>query len=244
MTKTRNSLLQPLIVGDGRLARHWKHYLDLKSLPFLEWHRGLGVSFAAFANDHAQTIGSVYVLISDAALATFFAEHRADLPIETPWFHASGALVITGMTDAHPLMTFSQDLYSLAQYEGITITSVERGDALAPLLGNLNNMMVQILAEEKARYHALCVLGAAGTGALWQWLETEYQKLGIAPPAWHPYQKQIFENLSAQGRAAITGPWVRGDKVTIEKNQNALAGSPGETLYKILKGIYDEHAKH
>lgn len=234
----------PLIVGDGRLARHWKHYLKLNHLSFLQWNRSDSVSFSTFARLHAEQISCVYVLISDSVIEPFYLQHRDVLPSGIAWFHASGASVLNGMIDAHPLMTFSLNLYEdLKVYQSLSFVTTYDIQDLEPLLGNLKNKVIQISPKQKPLYHALCVLGAAGTGALWAMLEDEWRKLGIEPASWHVYQDQVFSNLLREGKRGITGPWVRGDKDTTLKNQNALSPMAKE-LYVLLKGIFDEHAQH
>ncbi|HVJ65441.1 MAG TPA: DUF2520 domain-containing protein [Bdellovibrionota bacterium] len=232
-----------MIVGSGRLARHWKHYLQLEGLPFYEWSRRDSERLADFVK--TRTIGAVYLLISDASLEPFYREHRSLLPASVPWFHASGALVIEGMLDAHPMMTFAEELYDLECYRSLSITTAAPVAALeSTLFADLQNVITTIAPEDKARYHALCVLGAAGTGALWTLLEKEWQALGITPTQWRPYQAQIFANLLSQGRRAITGPWVRGDQVTTTRNFEALESPSSRKLYETLKGVFDEYREH
>jgi len=242
MNRTSSTSL-PLIIGSGRLARHWKHYLNLEGLPFYEWSRRDPLRLADYVK--GRNVGAVYLLLSDAALEPFYREHRTLLPASVRWFHASGALVVEGMIDAHPMMSFAEELYELERYRSISITTAAPVAALeSTLFADLQNVITPIAAEDKARYHALCVLGAAGTGALWTLLEKEWQALGIGPAQWRPYQAQIFANLVSQGRHAITGPWVRGDQVTTAKNFEALESPSARKLYETLKGVFDEYREH
>lgn len=244
MRDTLNSI--PLIVGDGRLARHWKHYLTLENLPYIEWARTLSSqSFAEFVAPLKSRISCVYLLVSDAAIEPFYLEHKATLPESTPWCHASGALTVAGVLDAHPLMTFSHEFYELERYRAISVVSASPLKSLQQtLLRGLSNKLMSIKESDKALYHALCVLGGAGTGALWSFLEREWASVGVSKDAWHPYQKQVFENLYLHGKKAITGPWGRGDVKTTEKNQKSLRSDDAKNLYGILKGIHDEYGQH
>jgi 2-dehydropantoate 2-reductase len=243
--KQRTTPSIPLIIGNGRLARHWKHYLDLEQVKYLGWNRSSSLRLAEFLPQYHSQISCVYLLISDSAIEGVYKEHRSLLPHSTLWFHASGALNIETMHDAHPMMTFADELYDLETYRAISFTTASDLKLIeTTLLFDLQNIVSKISPDEKARYHALCVLGAAGTGSLWSLLEKEWQSMGMPPSAWKPYQAQIFANLISQGSRAITGPWVRGDDQTTSANLNSLGNGPAEKLYQVLKGVFDEYREH
>lgn len=234
-----------LIVGDGKLARHWQHYLSLKSIPYLSWSRKENLPFEQFVQANKARVAAVYLLISDTALAKFFDEYKNLFDASVSWFHASGALSLAGMIDAHPMMSFADELYDLDVYEKIPFTTTAKNiQNLNILLRGLPNKVNQIEVMDKPLYHALCVLGAAGTNVLWSALTNELSKLGISRDATQQYQDQIFKNLKEYGVKAITGPWVRRDVQTQQLNVESLSALELKNTYVSLKKVYDELAKH
>jgi hypothetical protein len=49
-----------------------------------------------------------------------------------------------------------------------------------------------------------------------------------------PYLERVSQNIHVDVATALTGPWIRGDIKTIERNQNALAGTPLRALYSAM----------
>src|SRR4051812_14973955 len=105
---------QYLIIGNGRVARHSCHYLSLLNIPVLQWHRPQPV---ARLEELLPQATHVLVLISDQAIEPFITEHLQGSPAVK--VHFSGALVSELAYGAHPLMTFSNTLYTLDKYQSI-----------------------------------------------------------------------------------------------------------------------------
>lgn len=158
--------------------------------------------------------------------------------------HFSGALVTPLAFGAHPLMTFGPDLYSLEKYKSIPFV-VEEGTAeFSQLLPGLPNRHVLLKPEQKALYHALCVMGGNFTCLLWQKVFDRFaQDFGFAPDVAFPYMQQQMENLMLDYKSALTGPLARGDQATIEKNLAALAGDPFEDVYRAFVSAYEREKK-
>ncbi len=78
------------------------------------------------------------------------------------------------------------------------------------------------------------------TSLLWESVYREFEaELGLPKAALLPYMERIFANLAA-AEGVATGPLVRGDMTTIERNLAALDGNPLEDIYRAflrLSGI-------
>ena len=230
------SLKQPqgasyLIVGSGRLATHLSYYFSLLDIKFLTWKRK--EDFKKL-QDHLVLKPIVLLAISDSALLQFYDENLADHML--PVVHFSGALSTSKMISCHPLMTFGKTLYSIDTYKSIFF-AVTGTETVQDILPALPNSSFKLKAEDKALYHALCVLSAAGAQKIWSQSENILTSLGVPPKAFSPYVKQIAENYVASGSQALTGPWTRGDEKTISQNLTALSYKSDSLhqVYKILK---------
>ena len=60
----------------------------------------------------------------------------------------------------------------------------------------------------------------------------------MSPTIAHSYLLQQTTNLIANSSTALTGPLVRNDKATIEKNIAALAEDPFQEIYKSFVACY------
>jgi predicted short-subunit dehydrogenase-like oxidoreductase (DUF2520 family) len=214
-----------LLIGSGRLHKHLAHYFSLLNLPFLTWDRHQSSNQLP---DLLSQADQVWLLISDSQIEEFAKENLAHY--SGTIIHCSGAMNIAGMVDVHPLMTFATELYSLKQYESITFVSAHPG--AKSLLLDLPNAVLNIPAEKKALYHALCVSSGNFTTLLWQEAGRGFAELGLPPEAWHPYLKQITHNLIESFESALTGPIARQDLVTMQKNIQSLEGSRLQKIYR------------
>lgn len=219
---------QYLIVGNGRVARHFRHYFSLLNIPVLHWHRpqpALRLKELLSAATH------VLLLISDQAIEPFIAEYlhnTAALRI-----HFSGALVSKQAHGAHPLMTFNTGLYTLDKYQSIPFVMDAAAPAFETLLPGLPNRHVTLAPELKAKYHALCVLSGNFSCLLWQkFFEALTSEFHLPADIGHAYLRQQMENLLEDYRSAFTGPLARGDTATIKKNLAALEGDPFQNIYQ------------
>jgi predicted short-subunit dehydrogenase-like oxidoreductase (DUF2520 family) len=215
------------IIGDGRMARHMKHYLELSGASVTSYSRSKSTISAQASLERCDVI---LLLITDSAIETFILENP--FLRNKKLIHFSGALVTPLCQGFHPLMTFGQELYDLQAYERIAFIC-EQGDLsfeeLFPMLPNPHH---RIDPELKPLYHSLCVLSGNFTVMLWQKFFTELErKTGVPGSAGVPYLRQIAANIEANPRTALTGPVQRGDAKTIAANLHALQGDPFREVY-------------
>lgn len=214
-----------LLIGRGRLARHLHHYLSSLNLQVKQWHRQ--------SPEPLETLlpGCSHVLlaIQDSAIETFVAQHP-QLQNRT-LVHFSGSLQTPLAWGCHPLMSFSQQLYSPQEYGEIHFI-VDQGappfEQLLPGLPNPHHFMEPSL---KARYHAECVLSGNFTSMLWShFFEVLEARLGLPRSAALPYLRRIAANLESES-SPLTGPLARGDRETVRRNLEALEGDPYQGVY-------------
>jgi predicted short-subunit dehydrogenase-like oxidoreductase (DUF2520 family) len=242
--RTGTDMLNYAIVGGGRLARHFSQYFQLLDIPHTRWTRHRDSSFNSFELPDAEqrlrkTIvdaDCVLLLVSDNAIGTLLKQYP--FLHEKQLVHCSGALSFPGVVGAHPLMTFADDLYQLETYQSVPFM-LEAGHSFADLFPALPNQHFSISVEEKARYHAMCVMAGNFPQILWKSISDRFeQQFELPAETLHPYLKQLATNFSQQPESALTGPLVRNDVQTIERNLGALAGDPMQDLYRAFVEYY------
>lgn len=217
-----------LLIGNGRVGRHFQHYFSLLSIPFLTWQRSEPV---VQLQRKLHKSSHVLILIADDAIEQFIGSHLQD--ISAIRLHFSGSLVTDAAYGIHPLMSFSQHLYTLEHYQAIPFVIDHDAPAFDILLPGLPNQHVRLHKILKPKYHALCVMSGNFSCLLWQklffGLENEFHlPMTIA----QPYFKQHMKNLLEHPHTALTGPLARGDIATIEKNIAALEDDPFQKIYQ------------
>ena len=236
------------LLGDGRLARHMRHYLGLLELPCSGWARNGASSF----NTHTESdpalrlratiapASHVLLLVADDAVA--------DLLRKYPFLHgrtlvhSAGALSLPGVAGAHPLMTFAGRFYSLEQYRQMPFL-VEHGFVFSDILPGLPNPHHTVRVEQKALYHALCVMAGNFPQLLWQAASQRFeQQLQVPASVLEPYLRQVLENYLADPQGALTGPLARGDRQTVARNLAALEHDPLAGLYQAFVDAYQPAA--
>lgn len=227
-----------LIIGSGRTAKNWQHYLQLLNIPVNSWNR---------KQPHADLktlIGKsshILLLISDSAIESFYKEHT--ILAEKTCIHFSGALEIPWVHSVHPLASFTDKLLDLNSYKNITLVSTSEKTA-TELIPGLGNPFHKIKSSDKARYHALCVMGGNFSVLLWQKVSAEFAKLGLPPEAEKPYRQMIFNNIQSDLQNSLTGPISRKDDITIFKNLDSLSGDKYQKIYlAFLKAHYPKAAE-
>jgi hypothetical protein len=222
-----------LLIGSGRLARHLAHWqtLNQNSHQLLTWSRKEPVSELM---SHLEKKPLIWLAISDSALIPFYNEYLAGKNLKV--VHFSGALHHNSMMSAHPLMTFTETLFENSFYRKIHFT-VSNCNELQEALPGFKNSYSKIFAAEKPFYHALCVAAGNFPQLLWNEVFRDAEHLKIPAEAFETYIRQVTENFIAQKSAALTGPLVRKDQVTIEKNIEALERD------KKLQSVYKTFAE-
>lgn len=166
------------------------------------------------------------------------------------------------IASAHPLKTFPSVTAAIDEEPGThwflegDVQAVER---LSQLISRLGDFPHAITSEGKAIYHAASVVACNYLSTLMdtalEMMEQASVDKTVAWSALRPLVYGTLNNIDKMGpEAALTGPIVRGDEVTVEKHMLALADSPeGERrLYAALglktvdlarrKGTIDESA--
>lgn len=227
--------MQYLLIGNGRVARHFKYYLQQQGLSVLTWHRGESRNCL---DDHLISATHILLLISDKAIETFIETHLLRAK-EHYIIHCSGNLLTPLAYGAHPLMTFNHALYPLSIYQSIPFILDQDTPKMSKLLPGLPNPAFRIAKKDKAKYHAVCVLGGNLSCMLWQKLcQTFEQEFGLPADIVMPYLKQQMENFLVAPRQALTGPFVRNDWQTIRDNLSALVDDPFLVVYKSFLTCY------
>ncbi len=166
------------------------------------------------------------------------------------------------VASAHPLKTFPSVSAAIDEEPG-TYWFLE-GDAqaverLSQLISRLGDFPHAITSEGKAIYHAASVVACNYLSTLMdtalEMMEQASVDKTVAWSALRPLVYGTLNNIDKMGpEAALTGPIVRGDEVTVEKHMNALANSSDHErrLYAALglktvelarrKGSIDESA--
>lgn len=237
MTATNlNAPFSYLIIGSGRVARHLGHYLHLQNINFESWDRSQDPH--ALARKVAKAT-HVLLAISDSALESFYRQRLAGHEVTV--VHFSGALHFEDMISAHPLMTFGPELYDLNFYEKIHFTLTGATDLHSTLPG-LQNPFSVLPAEKKSLYHAYCVAGGNFVTLLMSEMLKGFESLNIPKEAGTVYLEKVFSNTIANPESALTGPLIRKDANTVEKNLQALEGNPLKPIYEaFVKSYWPEY---
>lgn len=228
-----------LIIGNGRVARHFSHYLKLLNLSFQNWSRDNNTRDELMVL--VKNCSHVLLLISDGAIKDFIDDNQYLLSAEY-LIHFSGCLTLENCFGAHPLMTFGHDLYDKENYIAMPFILEESGPNFSVLLPGLPNKNFQIPKQMKPLYHALCVIGGNFTCLLWQKFFTELEnKFNLPKEIVYPYLDTVVENLKHSSANALTGPLARRDYKTIAANLESLSGDPYQKIYQAFVEAYCEH---
>ncbi len=234
----RNDRTSILLIGSGRLARHLKHWNSLLKTPntLLTWNRSEPTDLL---NKHLVCAQLIWLCVSDSAIIPFYEQHLT--ATKSSVVHFSGALNDARLISAHPLMSFPEPLFADPVYENIhfSVTGVINIDQVLP---GFENSFSVLPAEHKAFYHALCVVSGNFPQLLWTETFSKFQDLQIPEKAFDTYIRQITENFIQLKQAALTGPLMRKDFSTIEKNQASLVGSNLENIYKTFAQTFTKES--
>ncbi len=232
------------VLGNGRLAAHWRHYLTLLGHSVVCWSRDGDPAANCFSHipDAEERLAATLaeadvalVLISDHAIASFVSKHAGghDTAGQPPaWVHCAASVDIPAAFCAHPLMTFSHRLYALTHYQAIYF-ACDDPHRFRHLFPALSNPVFAMSAELRTHYHALCAMIGNFPQILWQQCQAELIRLGVPTGAIEPYLHQVLANFLDSPHTALTGPLTRGDDATIARHRQSLQNSPP------LAALYD-----
>ncbi|MEM1410879.1 MAG: DUF2520 domain-containing protein [Pseudomonadota bacterium] len=244
-----NSTPQYALLGGGRVARHFRYYLQLEGLPTTGWTRDPHCDLNSHDEPNTEErlratvkrATHVLLLVSDDAIAPllrrygFLHEHRL--------VHCAGALSLPGVAGAHPLMTFGRDRYTLEDYQRIPFM-IEKGYAFNDLFPGLSNPNYTISPEQKGLYHALCVVAGNFPQMLWQAVGARIEHdLDLPRDVMAAYLAQNLANALADPDGALTGPLARGDAATLERNLTALGPGGLQDLYRSFIDFHGREAR-
>jgi len=151
--------------------------------------------------------------------------------------HASGATGLDALSSAaavgatvlsiHPLQSFPNVELALARLDGSAIAVTARaheGFALGERLArDIGGRPFRLADEDKPLYHAAAVFASNYLVAVLSVAEELFGRMGLEREQFLPLSRASLDNVAATGAAlALTGPAVRGDAGTIERNLRAL----------------------
>lgn len=221
-----------LIVGAGCTSIHFQNYLGLLDLSWTLWDRSQ--SNVKLKKEIALAT-HILLLISDSAIESFYQEHL--LTTTKRVVHFSGALEIPGVISAHPLMTFSKNLYSLEEYKLFPFITTANL-SFSEILPGFPNPHYHLQPEQKAFYHALCVISGNFTNLLWQKMNLGLKSLGLPNDIFQPYLRRTVLNILQDTENSLTGPLARKDLKTVIANDHALNGDPFQKIYRAFVEVY------
>lgn len=223
-----------LIIGNGRVAHHFQHYFSLLALSFEVWHRNKPLTQL---KQQLNTVSHILILTSDNAIEIIATEYLQDT--KAMRLHFSGSHVSDNAYGTHPLMCFNNDLYTLEEYRAIPFVIDHDMPDWEMALPGLQNRHIRLHKSLKAKYHALCVLSGNFSCILWQKLFDSFeQEFNIPQSFSYDYLLKQTQNLISNSSTALTGPLVRDDKITIEKNLMALNSDPFKNIYESFVECY------
>lgn len=201
-----------LIIGSGRLAKHLANYFQLLDIPFNQW-KSRDISKLESLSKKSE---KVLLAVSDDSIIPV-AKRFPDFLV----IHFSGVLSTRFAESAHPLFTFSNNLYQLKEYQNIPFITERKRMNFKELFPELTNLSYEIGQKEKDHYHAW----ASMVGNFSSFLVSEYKKvisdLELPKEIIEPYLYKIVEN-SIKETDALTGPIIRGDQKTIDKHLETI----------------------
>lgn len=218
-----------LLIGSGKLAHHLAHWHNLNqknNSKLLTWDRHQDPhAIHRYATDATH----IWLAISDAAVVPFFDKYLSGHDAKV--VHFSGALHDPRLISVHPLMSFSEKLYEDAFYSQIQF-ALTGTDQLSDALPGFENSFFVVKPEDKPLYHALCVVAGNFPQLLWNEVTRIAQEKNIPVSAFDLYIRQIAENFVSLKQKSLTGPFVRKDLETIQKNIQALQPTKLQSIYQ------------
>lgn len=216
------------IIGNGKMAKHFIHYLTLLQFPYQQWTRDQSSESLVILT---QRCSPILLLINDDAIESFIEQHpclQGKLLV-----HFSGAIHVKNAYGAHPLLCFSQELYTLETYKKIPFIYEENAPEFQSILPGLKNPHFKIPIHLKSFYHAICVLSGNFTVILWQKFFSEFENTFHIPKEQaHLFLQQTMQNLLTDPQHALTGPLSRKDTKTIETHLATLKNDPFQKVYQ------------
>jgi len=208
------------------------------------WLPGVPVRSIADAVTGAEVVA---IGVPDDALPAAVASVAASIAPGVWVLHLSGArglevldpIAATGARPLalHPLQTFADVTGAIDALPGCVVAvtaSDEDGWLLGERLGHdLGGRPFRLADAERPLYHAAAVFASNYLVTISGAAEALFSRAGVpdALAAMQPLQETTLANVHRLGpRAALTGPAVRGDAGTIDRNLSAIAAAAPELV--------------
>lgn len=216
------------MIGTGRVAKHFTSYFNMLDAAVTNWSRRDQRPLAE-ALSHCTHL---FLAISDDSIEEFYSQNNQFLSSKH-LYHFSGARSFAGIVGIHPLMTFAHQVYSKDDYEKMHFVVDDM-----PTLNDwpffmFKNSKSYISTENKARYHALCVISGNFAQMMWDKCEKDLKHLNIPVQGFHHYINQNLKNYLTQ-TDSLTGPIARGDIKTVRRNLESLSGDAYADVYRAM----------
>lgn len=221
------------IIGDGKASKHLQAYFKLLKVPFILWRRHSDRDMGTALKNCKK----VFILIKDSEIEPFIADSPF-LKTKT-LIHFSGCLSVPGAIGIHPFISFTGRKLSLENYRQIPFALEPDAPALKILIPEFKNPSFRVPRDQKALYHALCVLGGNLPVILWQKMLKELNgKFSIPKKHILAYFRAALDNFEHDTSAGLSGPLQRKDKKTVKANLEALKNDPFRKVYAAFAGIH------
>lgn len=168
--------------------------------------------------------GLVLLAVPDREVARIAGE------LPGPCVHMSGSLDLPGVPCAHPLVSFDG---TAADWTGAPLALT--GEVPAPVVDAFRELGFApflLPAPLKPLYHACAVLASGHAATLWTGARALLAEAGVGLPGrgFAPLAESTLRNVEAKGAQGRTGPFVRGDRETIDRDAAALP-EPWRSLF-------------
>ncbi len=151
--------------------------------------------------------------------------------------HLSGSLHLEGVPSLHPLTSF--DGHAQTWKDTPLALTGDVPDLLTRAFERLGFVAFDLPAELKPLYHAAAVLTSGHAATLWLGAEALLHTRGLVLPGRGllPLAEATLRNVAEHGAAGRTGPFVRGDAETIERDAAELPHAWKEIFLRLGRGL-------
>lgn len=221
----------------GRAATRARAALHLPEVPFLELEDAAAAGQVVLIGVPDDLIESVVRRIAESG-GFWPGQWVAHLSGATPLAVLDAAREAGGRRlSIHPLQSVPDVPAALARIPGSTVAITaddEEGFALGErLAGDLGGEPFRLADESRAVYHAAAVFASNYLVAVSGTAAALFGAAGVPNPveAMVPLQRGTLENVERLGPAhALTGPALRGDAGTVERNLEAIREHAPEAI--------------
>jgi len=147
--------------------------------------------------------------------------------------HLSGSVHLPDVPCAHPLTSFDGEPRPWTDTP-LAITG-EVPESILGAFESLGFRPFSLPPERKALYHACAVLTSGHVASLWLGAERLLGEAGVQLPGrgLMPLAEATLRNIAAHGERGITGPFIRGDEATIQRDAKALPAAWREVFLSL-----------